>query len=270
MGNLHCCDNQSVDNSNTLESIKNTITNTQEQLIQKIKDGDFIPKFKPLNLKNLLSNKLKVFDKYDLFSTETPKSVESVYSVKDNIDPLCDSAFIYFLIDIDIYKKEESLVSNGIFALLCDFKNYFLHSVTKRKTEFLKICAIGYDENQVFEPVLYKFDENIKHIKDFIQMDGRETQRKYSTLADQFGEICGLNAILKSKVDHSIDPTEGVFLFHFCNKSSKKDAIYGFEVNPELRNIELKYDLILISGDNKKYVSQIEPILAFTPIIINS
>lgn len=182
----------------------------------------------------------------NIYSTKESNDIPPVYDVKVNIienQREADSADVIFLIDLTLYKKHTEAINKGIYALLNDFKRYFLENNHTTVTEFTRIHLIKYSDTFVSSPIKYEFTKQKEMLDDLEKSDDK-------TKSEEKGEIEALNSLLKVKCNGG----SARFLFHFCSGQDecKKEVYQKQEVNVELRDIDFKYELIFFNKNTNE------------------
>lgn len=183
--------------------------------------------------------------------------IESVYDVKENLDSQYQNstgADIAMVIDTTLYKKYTKVIQNSIYALLNDFKKYFME-VDPTFSNPSRLFLIHY--SNTFASISKSFDftkqnELIEYL-DSIKED---------TKSQEFGTIAAVNNI--DKIDFKEDNAR--FVFHFCLGSSdedcKTDLSSATEITEELRNKNLKYEIIFFNDQlNKDFFTKLQEMI---------
>lgn len=162
---------------------------------------------------------------------------------------------------MDLYKKVSQQINKAIYALLNDFKRYFLDNQSDFSGDFLIINLIQYNNSSVHENTKFSFTDQQKIIEELEKCDSKSN-------TELGGPIDAINSIVKLDLrDASMR-----FLFHFCLGSDecpvkeKEDV----EVDTEIRNCEVKYELIFFDNKiNQKYCDKVSTVINTDINIVN-
>lgn len=162
---------------------------------------------------------------------------------------------------MDLYKKVSQQINKAIYALLNDFKRYFLDNQSDFSGDFLIINLIQYNNSSVHENTKFSFTDQQKIIEELEKCDSKSN-------TELGGPIDAINSIVKLDLrDASMR-----FLFHFCLGSDEcpEKEKEDNEVDSEIRNCEVKYELIFFDNKiNQKYCDKVSSVINTDINIVN-
>lgn len=194
----------------------------------------------------------------NLYSQETLTDSHTVYDVKGNLDNFSDAsaADVVFLLDVNVYKKYNTVTKNSIYAIINDFKRYFLLEIPTPQEEFTRLFLILYSSTFVDDVVSFKIDQQNELIETCNNADeSKKTELK--------GEINALNQVLK--VDFLEDNAK--FVFHFAHSDAKFSE--DDEISSDFTSLDFKYELIYFNKiEDDTFQKKVENVLKYDVSVI--
>ena len=182
--------------------------------------------------------------------------LKELYDVKANLNA-DQEAVVVFLLDIDLFKKEENASMLILDSLLNDFYNSYKDS----GDNLLQFLLIGYSNRYVSPTNLLKLSEMLllkSKVKDFFVNEPKGDGLK--------GEICAINHLTHDFEQEKFSNHQKL-IFHVCSSESSGDID-----KVELENLNIydpKYEVIFFDKPNNDFISKIEQIIQIEPTIVN-
>lgn len=175
----------------------------------------------------------------------------SVFNVKENAlenQTELELVDMIILVDIEIYKKLSTQVSNSIYAIVNDFKNYLIEAHNTINDDFLNLNLVYYNNKYLSENKVFKFNDQENCIK---TLESAETQ-KDSTF---YGPIDAFNSIKNINLrENSMR-----FVFHFAGENAQ-ETLQDKELDLEELRDKFKYELIFLDTLDNNLIDKIEQI----------